>query len=287
VVLGAECFGIGIVSFLDHQVANLEIYMASIVGLILFIYSAVATTTSPRKFVHPGVVVDQKQLTYIRENLAQEPFTTAFHKALNSDLGSIDYKPKGPPPSGVIECGGYSKPDHGCSAEDSDASAAVLQLLLFALTNKTNYADNAVAILDKYGASLKRYNNSNAPLQAAWGASKWGRAAELAKHLPHVGWSQTGVASFENMLRTVTLPLIHAGSPSNGNWELSMISGMMGIAVFLDDGQLFDHAVEYWRQRVGGHFASIWAELSRGATDTNLLALFLSGPRCLLTSTRT
>jgi hypothetical protein len=211
---------------------------------------------SVRKFIHPGVVVDQKQLSYIRSQLDHEPFSTAFHKALKSRVGLKTYKPKGPPSSGVIECGAYSKPNNGCSDEDSDASAAVLQLLLFALTNETIYAKNAVAILDEYGTRLKGYNNTNAPLQAAWGASKWGRAAELANHLPYVGWSQTSATSFGKMLRNVALPLIHDGSHANGNWELSMISGMIGIAVFLDDEVLFDHAVAFWRQRIPAYFYS-------------------------------
>jgi hypothetical protein len=132
-------------------------------------------------------VVGAKQLDYVRIHLGDEPFATAYQKALKSSIGSKSYTPKGPPASGTIECGSYSKPNHGCSDEDYDGAAAVLQLVLFALTKDTVYAKNAVAILDAYGHGLRNYNNSNAPLQAAWGASKWGRAAELAKHLPSVG----------------------------------------------------------------------------------------------------
>ena len=36
----------------------------------------------------------------------------------------------------------------------------------------------------------------------------------------------------------------------NGNWELSMIEGMMGIGVFTENRTLFDHSVDMWKARV-------------------------------------
>jgi hypothetical protein len=35
-----------------------------------------------------------------------------------------------------------------------------------------------------------------------------------------------------------------------------MISGMIGIAVFLDDSSLFDHALQFWTERVPAYFYS-------------------------------
>jgi len=56
------------------------------------------------------------------------------------------------------------------------------------------------------------------------------------------------------MLVNVHLPMIYAGSGSNGNWELSMIEGMIGIAVFTENVTLFNHSVTYWYQRVPAYF---------------------------------
>jgi len=193
-------------------------------------------------------------LAYIESQLNVDPIKTAYQKALTSKLSSKTYTPRGPPASGTIECGSYSDPDYGCSDEDMDGSVAYLQLVLYNLTDEAVYASNAVKILNAYGHNLKKYNNSNAPLQAAWGAEKWSRAAELANHLPGVNWASSDVSAFKNMLLTVTLPLIYGGSSSNGNWELSMIEAMMGMSVFLENGTLFDHAVTFWKQRVPAYF---------------------------------
>lgn len=217
---------------------------------------AVGSSAAPANWTHPGVFVGATQLSFIKSLVSSktDPVYSAFIKAVASPFGAHNYTPLGPPMDGVIDCGSHSHPDLGCSEEDSDGSAAYLQLVLFALTDDVRYATVALRILDAYGSGLKRYNNSNAPLQAAWGASKWARAAELAAHLPGVGWPQASTAAFTAMLRSAALPLIANGSPDNGNWELSMIEGLIGIAVVSEDASLFDRALGFWAQRLPAYF---------------------------------
>ena len=169
-------------------------------------------------WVHPGVFVGTEQLATAAAAVAAgtQPVAAAFAEAVASLYAAKSYKPEGPPASGTIECGAYSMPDHGCGAEDRDGAAAFLQAVLFGLTSDAVYAANAVSILNAYGFRLKRYNNSNAPLQAAWGASKWTRAAELMRHLPGAGWAAADAAAFGAMLRGVVLPHIVNGSSANG-----------------------------------------------------------------------
>jgi hypothetical protein len=52
------------------------------------------------------------------------------------------------------------------------------------------------------------------------------------------------------MLADVYLPMIVDGSGSNGNWETSMIDGVLNIAVFNDDRETFDKGLTMWRERV-------------------------------------
>ncbi|HXN21501.1 MAG TPA: alginate lyase family protein [Candidatus Dormibacteraeota bacterium] len=147
----------------------------------------------------------------------------------------------------------YSQPDFGCSAEDEDGSAAYTQALLYWITGNTTYAQNAVTILDTYGRNLVDYTNSNAPLQAGWGASKWARAAEIIRY-SNAGWPADDAQAFGTMMNNVILPKIINGSGSNGNWELTMIEGMIGIAVYNDDTNLFNQAITFWYQRVPAYF---------------------------------
>jgi hypothetical protein len=210
-------------------------------------------------FQHPGVLVSQAQLDYMKIMVAAhtEPFYSAFLKAQNSNIGSLTYQPYGPPSDGFIKCGPTSNPNIGCSNSDNDASAAYLQSLLWYITGNQQYANNAITILNLYGHNLKGYSTgstySNAPLQAAWDGQKWPRAAEIIRY-SNAGWADADVSAFKNMLNTAILPLIVNGSTSNGNWEISMIEALINIGVFNDDPATFNTGVTYWKQRIPAYF---------------------------------
>jgi hypothetical protein len=212
-----------------------------------------AAQTQP--FNHPGVLVSRAQLDYIKVMVAahNEPFYSAYLKALNSNIGQLNYQIQGPPATGIIECGPTSNPNFGCSAADNDSSAAYLQALLWYITGNHQYADNAIAILNKYAYNLKGYTNSNEPLQAAWDSEKFPRAAEIIRY-SNAGWADADIEQFKTMLSTVILPRIINGSTSNGNWEISMIEGMINIGVFNDDLATFNKGVLYWKQRIPAYF---------------------------------
>jgi hypothetical protein len=209
-----------------------------------------------RKFQHPGVLVSGAQLSFIKSQVDAhaDPIFAAFTKAQASAYGSTAHdQPQGPPSDGAIDCGPESSPDHGCSAEDEDGATAYTQALLYWITGNSVYAQNAINIMNAYARNLRSYTNSNGPLQAAWGASKWARAAEIIRS-SNAGWSPADANAFGVMLTNVILPNIVNGSDNNGNWELSMIEGMMGIAVYTENTSLFEHAVTFWRQRVPAYF---------------------------------
>lgn len=207
-------------------------------------------------FQHPGVLVSRAQLDFIKQQVANkvDPIYSEFLKAQSSRYGSTSpYTPQGPPSGGVIQCGSFSNPDIGCSAEDEDGTTAYTQALLYWITGNNAYAQNAIRILNAYGHNLVNYTDSNGPLQAGWGASKWARAAEIIRY-SNAGWSASDAQTFGTMMNNAMLPNIINGSGNNGNWELSMIEGMIGIAVYNNDSSLFNHAVTFWHQRVPAYF---------------------------------
>jgi hypothetical protein len=202
-------------------------------------------------WVHPGVLVSAPQLDFVRSALAarEEPFAAAFANLQASAYANASWALQGPPASQVIDCGGYDHPDHGCTAEDEDALAAYTQALLFALTGQAAHAAAAARIMDAY-AAVRAYTNSNAPLQAAWSASKWTRAAELVQHASPAAFPWPGARAFAAFLTRAALPLIANGTNANGNWETSMIEGLLGIAVLTEDAPLLARAVGFWQTRL-------------------------------------
>jgi hypothetical protein len=232
-----------------------NLYVLAVAPLLAIVVFVNLQPLSAQTFQHPGVLVSRAQLSFIKTqvNNGVEPFHSAFLKAQNSRHGSLTYKPQGPPAGGIITCGAFSNPDIGCGADDDDSTAAYLQAVLWTITGNHTYAANAINLLNTYGHRLKGFSDHNAPLQAAWSASKWTRAAEIIRY-SNAGWAPADIATYRNMLKTVYVPQITNGSGGNGNWELAMIEAMIGIAVFNNDRTLFNHAVTFWHQRVPAYF---------------------------------
>ncbi|MFD6072257.1 MULTISPECIES: alginate lyase family protein [Amycolatopsis] len=219
--------------------------LTTLVPLVSGLFS-VPTQAAPATFTHPGVLVSRPQLDFVRAKVeaGAQPWKQAYDAMMSSSYASLSRSPK---PRAVVECGSYSNPNIGCTDERQDAIAAYSLSLAWYITRDAKYATKAIEIMDAWSAVLKDHTNSNAPLQSAWSASSWPRAAEIIKHT-YPSWPNAG--RFGTMLRNVYLPEVVNGSHSNGNWELSMTEASIGIAVFLDDKAAYDKAVAKFRTRV-------------------------------------
>ncbi|GAA1558112.1 alginate lyase family protein [Kribbella lupini] len=207
--------------------------------------AAPSAVLAPAAFTHPGVGVSRPQLDFVRAKVqaGAQPWTNAFNQAKNSAYGSLSRTAK---PRAVVECGSYSNPNYGCTDEREDAIAAYTDALIWYITRDDRYAQKAIQLMDAWSATIRDHTNSNAPLQTAWAASSWPKAAEIIKHV-YGNWPNQ--ARFGTMLRNVYLPEIINGSNSNGNWELSMTEAIQGIGVFLDDRAVYDKAISLFRVR--------------------------------------
>jgi hypothetical protein len=203
---------------------------------------------SPSGFYHPGVLVNRAQLEFIKSKVAagEEPWKSAFEAAKSSPHGARSYDPK---PRETVECGPYSKPDLGCKDEQRDSAAAYTQALLWSITGDKTYADNAIKIMNAWSSTLKGgHKNSNGPVQAAWCAEQWPRAAEIIRY-SNAGWSDADINKFKEMLDTQYVPSLVNGSCENGNKELSMAEALINIGVFNDDRDIFEKGLKMWRGR--------------------------------------
>jgi hypothetical protein len=202
----------------------------------------------PAGFIHPGVLVNRAQLDEIKRRVAAgiEPQKSAFEKLKASPLGALNYVAH---PWKTCECGPRSTPDLGCKDEQGDSEAAYSQALLWYITGNKTYADNAVNIMNSWADTLKGgHTYANGPVQAAWCASLWPRAAEIIRYTS-TNWSDADVAKFQNLLRTQYLSSLIHGDCENGNKELAMSEALINIGVFNDDRAVYDLGVKMWRGR--------------------------------------
>lgn len=201
---------------------------------------------APSVFTHPGVGVSRQQLDFIRSKVQAnaQPWRAAWDQMMGSRYASLS---RTPTPRAVVECGPYSNPNLGCTNEREDAIAAYTLSVAWYVTRDNRYANKAIQIMDAWSNTIRDHTNSNAPLQTAWSASSWPKAAEIIKHV-YGNWPNSG--RFGTMLRNVYLPEVINGSNSNGNWELSMTEAIQGIGVFLEDKAVYDKAISLYRVRV-------------------------------------
>ena len=202
---------------------------------------------TPGGFVHPGILVDKGMLDFVKAKIAAgaEPWKSALAQASSDSLGSLSYTPH---PRADVDCGPSSNPDNGCTDEKNDVAAAFTHALLWYHTGDVKHAQVAITIMNAWSSTLKEHTNSNAPLQSAWAAEVFPRAAEIIRYTG-AGWSAADVQQFATMLETAYLPEVVDGSTANGNWDTSMIEATMNIAVFLDDAATFQKAVTLWKER--------------------------------------
>jgi hypothetical protein len=203
--------------------------------------------TMTNGFTHPGILVSKGMLDFVKAKIlvGAQPWKDALTRASSDDLGKISYTPH---PIAIVQCGSYSNPDIGCTDEKQDADAAYTQALLWYHTGNRQYADTAIQIMNAWASTIQAHTDSNAPLQTAWAAEVFPRAAEIIRY-SNAGWAEADIDQFATMLTTVYLPDVVNGVDSNGNWELSMAEATINIGIFTNDQDVFEKGVSLWRKR--------------------------------------
>ncbi|HEL3748091.1 TPA: alginate lyase family protein [Stenotrophomonas maltophilia] len=222
---------------------------------VLVLIPGIALLTLPgsavaAEFRHPGILNDHAGLETTRRSLmagdAEKLRMLSDMKA--SPLSALNYDPS---PVAAVVCGPHSKPDIGCKAEVRDAQAAYTQALLWIYERDNRRARNAIRIMDAWSATLTGgHQGSNAPLQAAWAAQLWTRAAEIIRYSGS-GWLEKDSRYFGGWLLAQYLPDIdRMGACMNGNWQASAIDARMSIGVYTDRRDIYQRAVADWNAQL-------------------------------------
>ncbi len=196
-------------------------------------------------FVHPGVLHNQAELEFIRNQVQAEndPWFSGWKKLRNHTVAQLDWSPE---PRAHVQRGAYNDPDIGASEFMMDGQSAQAHALQWVITGDERYARKGVSILNAWSHTLRTVSNHDAKLLVGMAGINYVNAAELLKHT-YDGWSTRDQHAFERMLREVFYPTIESFYPTaNGNWDASMIQTMMAMGVFLDDREMFNRAVDYY-----------------------------------------
>ncbi len=232
---------------------------------------------TPTGFTHPGILVGDEQLDFIKAQavIAGTGTATGWARLLaaKTDLtGSLNNTKKyldptwTPRPVAYVGRGSGGSNSEGDQDEQADSIAAFANALAWYVTGDRSYAAKSIQIMNAWSAVLQDHKFDwpspglylDGLLQAGWTGAMWPRAAEIIK------WTFTATGSetpfdhtrFAAMLMRAHVPRVKWGwKGGQANWLLVMADALMQIAVFCDDRSLYNLALRNFRVWIK---AAIW-----------------------------
>ncbi|KAA6340753.1 hypothetical protein EZS27_011395 [termite gut metagenome] len=201
------------------------------------------------QFVHPGILHAREDLERIKEKTSkqEEPWKSGYDLFLQDSRASYKYKMQGP----FKIIGRGTHPTALPKKEvDDDCMAAYYNALQWTITGNKLHADKAIEILNGYAYNCKEITGRDKQLMGL-NAFIFVNAAEILAHTSS-GWKEKDIEQCRKWLRDVYYPvLMDYATFANGNWDLACMKAIIGIGVFLDDKEIFNHAVNYFSQGEG------------------------------------
>lgn len=252
------------------------------------------SATPSRSFTHPGLLHAEADFARMREKIAAnaQPWVAGW----NALTASSRTRYGTPAPLETVVRGGEGENFRTMVEQMLRAYQCALR---WKVSGDTQYADAAVAYLDAWSATMKTLaGNADRFLAAGIYGYQWANAAEIMRS--YAGWSAEGIARFQKLLLEVFYPLNHSFLVNHNdatitnywaNWDLCNIASMLAIGVFCDRADLYDEAIDYYKNGRGngaaahnvyavhpGHLGQ-WQESGRDQGHATL-GPALAGPIC-------
>jgi hypothetical protein len=211
--------------------------------------------------VHPGGLHKRSDLQRMRHQVEAgvEPWAESFERLRADSRASSSYAVRGDATWTSVERGGT----HGAEFE-SDANAAYLNALMWAVTGDEAHAQKCVEIFDTWKNLTLVVPTGTGPLNAGLFAYKLVEAAEIiqstydgwpapdrdafAAMLVHPGYSQAEVpADVSDTNGTFYWRIVNGDPGRHGNQDLLAWRAMLVMGVFLDHRMMFERALRYFK----------------------------------------
>ena len=252
--------------------------IAPALGLALAMSPAlVAFAGAQAPFVHPGILHRTADLERMRDEVAagQEPYVTGWERLRTDPRAALDYSPD---PHTYVQ----RIPDtFTYEALINDAIAAHTQAIAWAITGNETYAINSMRVLNAWSSTLTSFPPTGDPILASSITGYQLAAAGEVLRATYPSWPVEDQERLEALLLQVFYPpnhnfllyhepdgQVHTSTGVNqhfyASWDAGSIATIIAIAVFADDRERYDEAVEYFKSGTGN--ANIMRAVFDGAT---------------------
>ncbi len=167
----------------------------------------------------------------------------AYDRLIASSLSNKNYAPRA---QARLNIGYNNNPDDGGAELEGDANAAWAQSLLWFITREKVYAENVLKIMDAWAKVLTQVTGDNKDLVIGWCAAPFFRGAEIIKYT-YPDYDMAVEKRFLEMTDRVFLPTLLSRVDHENNWMSTITESLMTVAIFKDDLDMFNLAVERYR----------------------------------------
>ncbi len=184
--------------------------------------------------VHPGGWHTASDLQRIRAEVAagHEPWKSAWEAFRKSDA---DEHYQAHPAAHVTDA----------YAIQHDGHAAYVLAIKWVASGDATYARAAIGILNAWSSTVQTV--ADEPMRNGLGGGQMANAAEILAHGfgGAAGWPPAEIARARTWFKAVIYPHVRDGAAAN--WGTSAMSGLMSMAVFCDDPEMFARAVAAYK----------------------------------------
>lgn len=226
------------------KIKNISFFFLLIItllGSVLFVGSAYAQASMNKKadsklsvFIHPGGWLTKTDLELIRSKVATgiEPWKSAWVAFKNTDA-DINYK------ANVSE--------HVTNAYmvQNDGHAVWVLTIKWVASGDIKYANAAKDLINAWVTTVKLSGPET--MRHGLGANQMANAAEILAYGFNgaAGWPEAEITAAKTFFKNIIYPNTKNGA--SANWGTSCMAGNMSMAVFCDDKQMFDDAVNAYK----------------------------------------
>jgi hypothetical protein len=184
--------------------------------------------------IHPGGWHTAADLQRIRSKVAagEEPWRSAWEVLKKADAGASYQAHVGPNVTDAY-------------AIQRDGHAAYVLAIKWVASGDPSYAHAAINIINAWSSTVQTV--ANEPMRNGLGSNQMAEAAEILAHgfNGSAGWAPVDIARAKTWFKAVIYP--HLKDGASANWGTSAMSGIMSMAVFCDDQEMFDRAVDAYK----------------------------------------
>ncbi|KAL2814525.1 chondroitin AC/alginate lyase [Aspergillus cavernicola] len=209
-------------------------------------------------FVHPGLWHTHDDLERVRQNVLEnkEPWASAYARFATDGYSQANYTMEGP--ATVLSRGQVSN----YTSFTHDARAAWQNAWMWYITKDQGHWDRSTTILDAWGTNLTDIIGTDRTLMIGLDGDMFVNAAEIMRW--EGNWTEAGAKWQGGSGFSVQLYWLFSRQSipiGQANYGMASIKALLSFAVYLDDVQLWNYAIDaYIQDNCAGLFATYESE---------------------------